>query len=101
LIKQLSKSTSKTVSNKIMKEINSLDNIIQNLNSELSLLKSSKDLSNTIGYSTIKQISNSLSNLNTTLNYIEDISQERLLIQALIKCVLWDSDNNTVEIILN
>ncbi|NME84094.1 recombinase family protein [Clostridium sp. SM-530-WT-3G] len=101
LIKQLSKSTSEFVSNKIMKEINSIDNIIQNLNNELSSLKSSKSLSNTIDHATIKQISNSFSNLNATLNYIEDISQKRLLIHTLIKCVIWDSDNNTVEIILH
>lgn len=100
LIKQLSKATSELISNKIMQEINSLDKTIQNLNNQLSLLKSSEKLVDATNHIDIEKLTNSLSSLKDTLTYIEDISQKRILLQTIVKCVIWDSDANNVEIIL-
>lgn len=100
LVKQLSKSTSSTVSDRLMNEINLLDKKINDLNKQLEKVNSEKN--HTKNHS--KNISCLIDALNTfdnTVHYIEDTAQKRFLIKSIVKSALWDSDSNSVEIILN
>lgn len=100
LIKQLSKTTSQTVSDRLMEEINLLDNNIQNLKKQLELIKSEKTSEATVA-ANIKYMIDTLKHFDDTIDHIDDINQKRFLVQSLIKSALWDSDTNNVEIILN
>lgn len=98
LIKQLSKSNSHSVSNRIMNEINILDKNIQDLNKQLVFF-TSKESSYCERPIDIKHLITSLTNLGTTIANINDTSQKRFLIQTIIKSAIWDSENNNVKII--
>lgn len=99
LIKQLSKASSETVSNRLMDEINSLDKNIQDLKKQLDSLKCEK--TSAVNNSTnVKYLIDALKHVDSTMNYIEDITQKRFLMQCLVKSAVWDSDRNDVEIIL-
>ncbi|MDB2151155.1 recombinase family protein [Clostridium butyricum] len=100
LIKQLAKSASSAVSNRLMNEINLLDKNIVHLKKQLETieLEQSHDKKTNID---IKNIINVLNSFSATIEYIDDTAQKRFLIQTLIKSAVWDSDNNNVEIIFN
>lgn len=99
LINKLCTSPSQSVSDRLMNEINILDKNIQDLNKQLVYLSSK---TNSVPYTTtdINDLLNSLINLGSGISHIEDISQQRFLIQSIIKSAVWDSDKNNIEIIL-
>ena len=100
LIKQLAKSASSAVSDRLMNEINLLNKNIVRLKKQLETieLEQSHDKKTNID---IKNIINVLNSFSDTIEYIDDTAQKRFLIQTLIKSAVWDSDNNNVEIIFN
>lgn len=99
LVKQLSSSPSETVTDyimkgidKISKEINELKLSVKNINNNKKEFNS--DLEN------LKITINLLENFSTVFNITDDIHQKRLLLQTILKEVIWDGDNLEAKLII-
>ncbi|MGN0144676.1 MAG: hypothetical protein ACI398_06810, partial [Clostridium sp.] len=100
LIKQLSKSKSESLSDRLMEELNDLYTQIEELKNNLKLIHKKKSIAvnknNNIPY-----IMYSLSDFGRTINLIDDITKKRFLIQSVVESASWDCDNNNVEVRLS
>lgn len=99
LIKQLSKSKSESLCDRLMKELNDLDTQIKKLKNNLALIKKNKSIAINKNIN-IPYIIDALSDFGRTISLIDDIAKKRFLIHSVIENASWDSDNNNVEIIL-
>ena len=99
LIKQLSKSPSSTVSDKIMIEISKIDEKINSLSKHFEDIKTKK-FPDQAHPTNIEHLIEVLKSFSDTLNYIEDTKQQRFLIQSIVKSISWDSTTQTAEIFL-
>jgi len=97
LVKQLSANINQQLSKYIFSEIENLNNEISKLNIELEIIKT-KEIIYDKKLTNSRLLQNNFTGLNEEFQKIDNIFLKRTLIKTVIKKVLWDGDNNLIEI---
>jgi site-specific DNA recombinase len=89
LIKRLSLVPNEEVANMIMNEISNINDEIKKLEKSLKNINSSKTTTN-VKIKNLEFVLDALINFNENIDKIEDVSQRRFLVQAVVEKILWD-----------
>lgn len=92
LIKRLALAPTEEVANMIMNEISNINNEIKELEKSLNNIESNKNNTN-LEIKNLELVLDTLEKFNENMDEIEDVSQRRFLVQAVVENILWDGEN--------